>query len=133
MLHHKDCRGLAGLSEGIINQETSLKVTKRHWVDLTEALAHSNNAYFASVARSWDTTRSCNTARCSVFGEKAGLNIDAEQPGLIAAAPPSDGLGMMTSFGEGFSMTPMELTAIVSAVANGERCIISSTPLRRMK
>ena len=45
------------------------------------------------------------------LGEKAGLNIEGEQPGLIADAPPSDGLGMMTSFGEGFSMTPLELTA----------------------
>ena len=53
------------------------------------------------------------------LGEKAGLNIEGEQPGLIAESAPSDGLGMMTSFGEGFSMTPLELTAIVSAVANG--------------
>ena len=36
------------------------------------------------------------------LGEKAGLNIEGEQPGLIADAPPSDGLGMMTSFGRRF-------------------------------
>jgi penicillin-binding protein 2 len=110
---------LAGLSEGIINQESSLRITKRHSVNLTEALAHSNNAYFASVGEKLGYDKIVQYGQMFGLGEKAGLNIDAEQPGLIAAAPPSDGLGMMTSFGEGFSMTPMELTAIVSAVANG--------------
>jgi len=110
---------LAGLSEGIINQESSLRITKHHSVDLTEALAHSNNAYFASVGEKLGYDKIVQYGQMFGLGEKAGLNIDAEQPGLIAEAPPADGLGMMTSFGEGFSMTPMELTAIVSAVANG--------------
>jgi penicillin-binding protein 2 len=110
---------LAGLSEGVINQDYSLRVTKHHAVDLTEALAHSNNAYFASVGEKLGYEKIVQYGQLFGLGEKAGLNIEAEQPGLIAAAPPSDGLGMMTSFGEGFSMTPMELTGIVSAVANG--------------
>jgi penicillin-binding protein 2 len=110
---------LAGLSEGIINQESSLRITRRHSVDLTEALAHSNNAYFAAVGEKLGYDRIVQYGQMFGLGEKAGLNIEAEQPGLIADAAPADGLGMMTSFGEGFSMTPMELTAIVSAVANG--------------
>ncbi len=40
---------LAGLSEGIISQENALRLTQAASVDLTEALARSNNAYFASV------------------------------------------------------------------------------------
>src|SRR5579863_3533520 len=110
---------LAGLNEGIINQETALHTTKHHSMDLTEAIAHSNNAYFASVGEKLGYDKIVQYGQMFGLGEKAGLNIDAEQPGMIAEAPPSDGLGMMTSFGEGFSMTPMELTAIVSAVANG--------------
>jgi cell division protein FtsI/penicillin-binding protein 2 len=110
---------LAGLSEGIINQESAFRLTKRHSIDLTEAIAHSNNAYFASVGEKLGYDKIVQYGQMFGLGEKAGLNIDAEQPGLIAEAPPADGLGMMTSFGEGFSMTPMELTAIVSAVANG--------------
>jgi penicillin-binding protein 2 len=110
---------LAGLNEGIINQESSFKLTKRHSIALTEAIARSNNAYFASVGEKLGYDKIVQYGQMFGLGEKAGLNIDAEQPGLIAEAPPSDGLGMMTSFGEGFSMTPMELTAIVSAVANG--------------
>jgi penicillin-binding protein 2 len=110
---------LAGLSEGIINQDTSLKLTKRHSVDLTEAMARSINQYFASIGEKLGYDRIVQYGQMFGLGEKAGLNIEGEQPGLIAEAAPSDGLGMMTSFGEGFSMTPLELTAIVSAVANG--------------
>jgi cell division protein FtsI/penicillin-binding protein 2 len=110
---------LAGLSEGLINQESSLRVTKHHSIDLTEALAHSNNQYFANVGERLGYDKIVQYGQMFGLGEKAGLNIDAEQPGLIVEAPPADGLGMMTSFGEGFSMTPMELTAIISAVANG--------------
>jgi cell division protein FtsI/penicillin-binding protein 2 len=110
---------LAGLNEGIINQETAFKLKKRHSMDLTEAIAHSNNAYFATVGEQLGYDKIVQYGQMFGLGEKAGLNIDSEQPGLIAEAPPSDGLGMMTSFGEGFYMTPMELTAIVSAVANG--------------
>jgi penicillin-binding protein 2 len=110
---------LAGLNEGIINQESALRITKHHSVALTEAIARSNNAYFASVGEKLGYDKIVQYGQMFGLGEKAGLNIDAEQPGVIAEAPPSDGLGMMTSFGEGFSMTPMELTAIVTAVANG--------------
>ena len=110
---------LAGLSEGIINQDSSLRVTKHHSIDLTEAIARSNNAYFASVGEKLGYGKIVQYGQMFGLGEKAGLNIDAEQPGQIAEAAPSDGLGMMTSFGEGFWMTPMELTAIVSSVANG--------------
>jgi penicillin-binding protein 2 len=110
---------LAGLSEGIINQETALRLTKRHSVDLTEALARSINIYFASIGEKLGYDRIVQYGQMFGLGEKAGLNIEGEQPGLIADAPPADGLGMMTSFGEGFSMTPLELTAMVSAVANG--------------
>lgn len=109
---------IAGLSEGIINQENGFRLTKRRSMDLTEALARSYNPYFASVGEKLGYDRIVEYGRMLGLGEKASL-IDAEQPGLIASAPPSDGLGMMTSFGEGFSMTPLELTAIVSAVANG--------------
>jgi penicillin-binding protein 2 len=110
---------LAGLSEGIISEENSFRLTKRHSMNLTEALARSYNPYFASVGEKLGYDKIVQYGEMLGLGEKAGLNIDAEQPGLIAPAPPSDGLGMMTSFGEGFSMTPLELTAIVSAVANG--------------
>jgi cell division protein FtsI/penicillin-binding protein 2 len=54
------------------------------------------------------------------LGEKAGLDVDGEQSGSIAEAPPKwGGVGLMTAFGEGFSMTPLELVGLISSIANG--------------
>jgi penicillin-binding protein 2 len=110
---------LAGLNEGVIDQSTKLKITKRHGMDLTEALAHSNNAYFSSVGYKLGYDRIIQYAQMFGLGEKAGLDLDQEQAGMLAAAPPADGVGMMTSFGEGIYMTPLELAAVISTVANG--------------
>ncbi|HYL34423.1 MAG TPA: penicillin-binding transpeptidase domain-containing protein [Bryobacteraceae bacterium] len=110
---------LAGLSEGILKEETHFRLAGRRSMDLTEALAHSNNAFFSSVGFKLGYNRIVQYAELFGLGEKAGLNLDAEQPGTIASEPPKDGIGMMTSFGEGIYMTPMELAALVSAVANG--------------
>ena len=44
----------------------------------------------------------------------------ALRPGSVAAEPPKwGGVGLMTSFGEGFQMTPLELAGLLSAIANG--------------
>ncbi len=43
------------------------------------------------------------------LGEKAGWDIPGEHPGSIApAAPNAGGMGMMTAYGEGFLVTPLE-------------------------
>ena len=111
---------LAGLQEGILqNQNTLFHVTRRQTISLTQALAHSSNQFFAAVGAKLGYDKIAEYAHRFGLGEKAGLNLDAEQPGTVASAPPDDGIGMMTSFGEGIYMTPLELAAIVSAVANG--------------
>jgi cell division protein FtsI/penicillin-binding protein 2 len=109
---------LAGLNEGVIDQTTKLKISRRG-MDLTQALAHSNNAYFSSVGYKLGYDRIIQYAQLFGLGEKAGLDLDQEQAGMLAAAPPADGVGMMTSFGEGIYMTPLELAAVISTVANG--------------
>ena len=110
---------LAGLNEGVIDQKTKLWLTKRHGMDLTEALAHSNNAFFSNVGYKLGYDRIIQYAQMFGLGEKASLDLDQEQPGMLAAAPPADGVGMMTSFGEGIYITPLELAAVISTVANG--------------
>ena len=110
---------LAGLSEDLIAQNTLLHVGLRRKMDLTDALAHSNNAFFSSVGVKLGYDRIIHYAQMFGLGEKAGLDLEGEQAGTLASAPPSDGVGMMTSFGEGIAMTPLELAAIMTAVANG--------------
>jgi cell division protein FtsI/penicillin-binding protein 2 len=86
---------------------------------MTDAIAHSNNAYFASLGEKLGFERVSYYARLFGLGEKAGLDIDAEQPGILPPETPKSGMGMMTSFGDGISLTPLEYAALIGAVANG--------------
>ena len=111
---------LAGLSERIIDRDTQVHLYGRYGMNLTNALAHSNNSYFANIGVKLGYDKIAYYARLFGLGEKAGLNIDAEQPGFLPSAPPANGgMGMMTSFGEGIKLTPLQLTSLLSAVANG--------------
>ena len=110
---------LASLSEGIVNPANQLHITRRFSLDMTQALAHSNNLYFARLGQELGFDRVEKYGKLFGLGEKAGLDIPGEEPGSLAAEPPGTGVGMMTSFGDGIRLTPLELTSIVSAVANG--------------
>ncbi len=111
---------LAALSEGIIERNTMLRLYGRLSMNLTEALAKSNNPYFANLGVKLGFERVSYYARLFGLGEKAGLNIDGEQAGVFPDLPPKEGgVGMMTSFGSGISLTPLELAALMSAIANG--------------
>ena len=111
---------VAALSERIIDRNSSIAIGRRARIDLTEALAHSNNLYFATLGNRLGYDKVTEYARLVGLGEKAGLNIDGEQPGIWPDEAPKDGgVGMMTSFGEGITVTPLELAALVSSIANG--------------
>ncbi len=110
---------LASLSEGIVDANSDLHLTRRYTMDMTQALAHSNNLYFAKLGQQLGFDRVSKYARMYGLGEKAGLDIPGEEPGYVTDTPPSTGVGMMTSFGDGIRVTPLELTSIVSTVANG--------------
>jgi penicillin-binding protein 2 len=110
---------LAALSESIVERDSRIRIYGRTTMTLTEALARSSNQYFASLGQKLGFERVSYYAHLFGLGEKAGLDIEGEQAGLLPTAPPKNGMGMMTSFGDGISLTPLELTAIVSAVANG--------------
>lgn len=110
---------LAALSEGVIERNTTIRLARRSTFNLTTALAVSNNGYFAALGEKLGFDRVSYYSRLFGLGERAGLNIEGEQPGILPVEPPDGGVGMMTSFGAGISLTPLELTALLSAVANG--------------
>lgn len=111
---------LAGLSERLIDRDSNMRLYGRTSMNLTNALAHSNNMYFASIGVRLGYDKVAYYARLFGLGEKAGLNIEAEQLGTIPDAPPQNGgMGMMTSFGEGIKLTPLQLAALLSSIANG--------------
>jgi cell division protein FtsI/penicillin-binding protein 2 len=113
---------LAGLSEGIIDKDTEIRLGGRSRMNLTSALAHSNNAYFESVGRQLGFEKVSTYAHQFGLGELAGYHIPGEHLGTYPeqVIPASlGGVGKMCSFGEGVSMTPLQLGAMVSAIANG--------------
>lgn len=112
--------GLAALNEHVVERDTVIHLGRYTSFTLTTAIAHSNNDYFATLGSRLGFERVTRYAQMLGLGEKAGWEIPGEQPGTIAAAPPkAGGMGMMTAYGEGFLVTPLELTALVSSIANG--------------
>jgi penicillin-binding protein 2 len=110
---------LAALSEKVIEPQTKLRLNGMR-MDLTYALAHSNNYFFATLGQKLGFEKVSYYAHQFGYGEKAGLNIRGEGPGNFPAAPPRNGgVGMLTSFGEEIAQTPLQFAALMSAVANG--------------
>lgn len=111
---------LAALKEGVIERDTMLPIFRRKGLNLTEALARSNNPFFANLGTKLGFDRVSYYARLFGLGEKAGLNIDGEQPGVFPETRPANlTVGLMSSFGEGIRLTPLQLAAMLSAIANG--------------
>jgi cell division protein FtsI/penicillin-binding protein 2 len=110
---------LGALSENVVERTTPVFLSRRKKIDLTEALARSNNPYFAKLGEQLGFEKVSYYAHMFGLGEKAGLDIAEEQPGTLPATTPEAGMGMMTSFGSGIYLTPLQLAALMSAVANG--------------
>src|SRR3984893_3989224 len=113
---------LAALSEGVITKETEVPLGGRSHMNLTLALAHSNNAYFEALGRQLGFDKVAQYAHMYGLGERAGYHIAGEQLGTYPEEEISSklgGVGKMCSFGEGVSMTPLQLGALVTAISNG--------------
>ena len=111
---------LAALKEGIVTRDTVIRVSRRKSMSLTEAIAHSNNKYFEELGRRMGFDTVADYARMLGLGELSGYQIPEEQPGRVPKVPPKrGGVARMSSFGEGIQMTPLQLGALASTIANG--------------
>ena len=113
---------LAALKEGLVKADTPVNLGGHYSLDLTHALAKSVNLYFEVLGRAMGFERVKHYANEFGLGELAGYDIPGEQLGVYPDVPlPQDegGVGRMCSFGESISMTPLQLGALVSAIANG--------------
>jgi len=111
---------LAALEENVITRDTMLKVRGRKYMNLTEALAHSNNTFFEELGRRMGFDTVSRYGRLLGLGELAGYNLPDEHPGAFPTqAPAFGGVGRMSSFGEGIQVTPLQLAALAAAFANG--------------
>ncbi len=105
---------MGSLMEGNVDKDS-----KRHNLNLTTAIARSSNPYFAQLGNELGFEKVTHYARMFGLGEKAVYGLDEERPGTLPTGIPREGLGMMTSFGSGINLTPLQLAAALSSIANG--------------
>jgi hypothetical protein len=109
-----------GAERSLVDRTTMVKIYGRTKLNLTQALAKSNNQYFAKLGEQLGYEKFSYYAHLFGLGEKAGLDIPGEHAGHFPAEPPKNGgMGMLTSFGEEISLTPLQLAAIMGSIANG--------------
>ncbi len=112
---------LAALSEGLVTRDTPVQLAGFR-MNMTQALAKSNNLYFEELGRELGFERVRHYATEFGLGELAGYQIDGEKLGQYPDQPipaSEGGVARMCSFGQGVSLTPLQLGAFVAAIANG--------------
>jgi len=113
--------GVAGLSENAIPLVDT--VGDGYRIDLTSALAHSDNPFFQQVGSKIGSDKMVSYARELGLGEKTGINVPFEFPGKLPEVKPGIVERRMFSHADGFQVTPLQLGTLVSAMANGGRLL----------
>ena len=114
--------GVAGLSENAIPAIDT--VGDGYRLDLTSALAHSDNGFFQQVGTKIGSDKMVTYARELGLGEKTGINVPFEFPGRLPEVKPDILERRMFSHADGFEVTPLQLGTLVSAMANGGKLLV---------
>src|ERR1043165_7817761 len=115
--------GVAGLSENAIPMIDT--VGDGYRLDLTSALAHSDNGFFQQVGTKIGTEKMVTYARELGLGEKTGINVPFEFPGRLPEVKPDVLERRVFSHADGFEVTPLQLGTLVSAMANGGKLLVA--------
>ncbi len=119
--------GLAALHESVFDPNQDVKISSRASMNLTDAMARSNNPVFQVLGRMLGFERVINYAQNFGLGESTGINYPGESSGFI----PEEGeyeTGHMSSHGDGFGVTAIQLAAFTSAIANGGNLYVPRVP-----
>lgn len=127
---------LAGvLEEGLVNPNTIIycengryavggkvirDIKRSKELTIKEIVKYSSNIGFAKLGKAMERERFYRYIRDFGFGEKSGLDLPGESGGLVR--PPSRWFEIdlaAISFGQGLSITPLQMTSAMSAIANG--------------
>ncbi|MBI4458470.1 MAG: penicillin-binding protein [Acidobacteria bacterium] len=119
----KPAVALAALEEGILEKDKPrLRLGKKWYLDLNDALAFSNNLYFEKLGTLLGIEKLQHYAQHFGFGEPAGWELQQEPPGSFPQTPPPaklGGTGKVASFGAGISMTLFQYASFIGSLANG--------------
>lgn len=116
--------GVAGLNEKVIDQSGTI-VPRNFRMNLDDALAHSNNAYFQVVGTHVGNYRMIGYAKALGLGEPTGINAEGESAGKL---PYGNNNARIYSHGDDFEVTPLQLAVAVSAISNGGKIVVPQIP-----
>jgi beta-lactamase regulating signal transducer with metallopeptidase domain len=120
--------GLAGVGEGLFDPAEKIRVQGRgERLDLTGALALSDNAYFKSVGARVGAEPVLDYARRLGLGEPTGINYEGEVAGRLPSAETVMSVARL-GVGEGVEVTPVQLAVLVSALGNGGKLVVPRVP-----
>jgi beta-lactamase regulating signal transducer with metallopeptidase domain len=97
-------------------------------LDLTEALARSDNTYFSFVGGRVGAERLLAYAREFGLGERTGINYEGESAGLLPPSPAGGDGSRLGAYGDGMEVTPIQLATLVAAIANGGTLVAPRVP-----
>jgi len=112
------CNGSLRVPGGHVIREAVAR--KNGLLTLAGIIKHSCNVGAAQVATRLGKPRFYDYIRAFGFGTATGVDLPGELPGLVR--PPADWLGpglQTIAFGQGISVTPLQLIAASTALANG--------------
>lgn len=95
--------------------------THRHgWLSLADIIKVSSNIGASKVGRKLGRIKLHRYLKNFGFGAKTGIDLPGEVPGFLAPPNTWSEVGLANiSFGQGISTTALQLTAALSAIANG--------------
>jgi penicillin-binding protein 2 len=118
--------GIAGLSEGLITPESTYVCSRGCWmwpghgpIDLRRALAVSCNPYFEWVGERLGYAKVQEYAHLLGLGERSGINLAGETPGVVPARVRPEAVGHLSSHAEGIATSALQLGVLLSACING--------------
>jgi membrane peptidoglycan carboxypeptidase len=120
--------GLAGLNEKVIETTDTTPVSERYKIDLTDALAYSNNTFFQEVSNKIGFDKMVDYAKVMGLGQKTGVNVSNEYAGHLPVDRNNISLSRMGSHGDEFEVTPLQLATLVSAMSNGGKLLAPYVP-----
>jgi penicillin-binding protein 2 len=142
---YKIVTAIAGLEEGIIDQDTTVYCSGSYtygnrsygcWkpqghgrIRLVRAIAESCDIYFYSLGKRLGVDRLAWYAKGCALGSPTGIHLDMESDGLIPTAewkkkyrgvPWQAGENLSIAIGQGYNLvTPLQMLVLISAAANG--------------
>ncbi|HEY0430149.1 MAG TPA: penicillin-binding transpeptidase domain-containing protein [Pyrinomonadaceae bacterium] len=113
---------IAGINENVIKSDGSVSNFR---MNLDDALAFSNNAYFQTVGRNLGSTKLISYAQMLGLGQPTGINAENETGGRL---PFGNNNARIYSHGDDFTVTPLQLAVLVSAISNGGKVVVPQIP-----